>query len=313
MPTLDEQKDENNGTGERPPNGPITTNETHSNQMSLMEGRQLHSSQQEALKKIPEFSGEDNEHEINEWLFDLTNLFSLIKLNDETKILETMSKLTGPALRWYQQNLPTFRDWKSTEKALQERFKEHTSDGQLMREFFQLYQEENQSITSFYENVIRKHRRIQNFVSEQQVITVLQSGVKKSLQEFLIRQEKGINSPDKWLTLAREEEYVQKRLQQQSEDISQPKSEFTLPTATINTQQGASKYNERWSRSNGRYNNSQRRSKPTKDVEQTKNCWICNRRNHSTSECHYKKESGCYKCGQSNHRIRNCPQRHFFE
>jgi hypothetical protein len=73
-----------------------------------METRQLHSSQKEALKKILEFSGESNELDIDEWLFDLTNLFLLMKLKDEIKIFETMGKLTGPALRWYQENLKSF-------------------------------------------------------------------------------------------------------------------------------------------------------------------------------------------------------------
>ncbi len=58
----------------------ITSMETTS-----METRQLHSSQKEAIKKIAEFSGEHNELDIDEWLFDLTNLFSLTKLKDEQK------------------------------------------------------------------------------------------------------------------------------------------------------------------------------------------------------------------------------------
>jgi hypothetical protein len=47
-----------------------------------METLQLHSEQKEAMKKIPEFSGEDNELDIDEWLFDLKNLFSLMKLKE---------------------------------------------------------------------------------------------------------------------------------------------------------------------------------------------------------------------------------------
>jgi len=46
---------------------------------------------------------------------------------------------------------------------------------------------------------------------------------------------------------------------------------------------------------------------------QTGRCWICNRQNHLTAKCFYKKNNGCYKCGQSNHQIRDCPQRHFFQ
>ncbi|CAF4331876.1 unnamed protein product, partial [Rotaria magnacalcarata] len=55
-----------------------------------MEIRQLHSSKKQAIKKIIEFSGESNEMDIDEWLYDLNNLISLMKLIDETRILETM-------------------------------------------------------------------------------------------------------------------------------------------------------------------------------------------------------------------------------
>ncbi len=51
-------------------------------EMPSMETLQLHSEQKEAMKKIPEFSGEDNELDIDEWLFDLKNLFSLMKLKE---------------------------------------------------------------------------------------------------------------------------------------------------------------------------------------------------------------------------------------
>jgi len=124
--------------------------------------------------------------DIDEWLYDLTNLFSLMRLKDETKILETMGKLTGLALRWYQENLTSFDDWESAEQALRNRFTEFTSDSQIMQEFLQLKQEENQSITSFYENVIRKYRKSKKLITEQQVITVLHTGVKNSLKEHLI-------------------------------------------------------------------------------------------------------------------------------
>ncbi|CAF4909491.1 unnamed protein product, partial [Rotaria sp. Silwood1] len=117
-----------------------------------MEARQIYSSQKEVMKKIAEFSGEADEIDIDEWIFDLNNLFSLMKLKDETKVLETMGKLTGPALRWYQENLRSFITWNDAEKKLRDRFKEFTSNSQLMQEFFNIHQEENQSVISFYEN-----------------------------------------------------------------------------------------------------------------------------------------------------------------
>ncbi|CAF3433443.1 unnamed protein product [Rotaria socialis] len=107
-----------------------------------------------------------------------------------------------------------------------------------MQEFVHIHQEENQSVTSFYEHVIRKYRKARQCITEQQVITVLQTGVKNSLKEYLIRNEKDITKPDEWLQYARQEEYIQKRTQQQrnnfySETTNQPFFEPMLQTTTI--------------------------------------------------------------------------------
>lgn len=308
-----------------------------------MEFRQLHSSQKEAMKKISEFSGESNEFDIDEWLYDLTNLFSLMKLKDDARILETMGKLTGPALRWYQENLKSFTSWSNAERALRDRFKEPSSNSQLMQEFFNIRQEENQSVISFYENVIRKYRKAQQCITEQQVITVLQTGVRDSLKEHLIRNEQEIEKPEDWLNVARAEEYVQKRIQQQR-NKSYPEIkeglffESMLPFATIqpkfsnaepsNVQitkphQYHRQQNQRLPqpsnyqpvhRQNHQQNFKQSRTTyPVKKLPNMDTCLICNRKNHPTSECFYKKDNGCFKCGQPNHRIQDCPKRHFFE
>ncbi|CAF5010221.1 unnamed protein product, partial [Rotaria sp. Silwood1] len=107
-----------------------------------------------------------------------------------------------------------------------------------MQEFFYIHQEENQSVISFYEDVIRKYRKSRQFITEQQVIMVLQNGVKNSLKEHLIRNEKEIKKPEEWLQIAREEEHIQKRIQQKNniphqEPKTLPFFEHTLPTATI--------------------------------------------------------------------------------
>lgn len=312
-------------------------------EMTSMETRQLHSSQKEAMKKILEFSGESTDLDIDEWLFDLTNLFSVMKLKDETKILETMGKLTGPALRWYQENLRSFTTWGNAEQSLRNRFKEYTSDSQLLQDFFRICQEENQSVISFYENVIKNYKKASKCITEEQVVTVLQTGVKHSLKEYLIRKEKDITKPEEWLQYAREEEHIQKRIQQQRNDPSiepteQPFFESVVPVAAIQSKPSSTQSsnarapvrtnqyqterpprydptNSRTQRTQNQYQN----DRPNRKVQlgnkpqQTNPCLICNRQNHSTWECFYKKENGCFKCGQSNHRIKDCPKRHFFE
>jgi hypothetical protein len=323
-------------------------------EMDSMEIRQLHSSQKEAMKKMSEFSGESTNIGIDEWLFDLTNLFSLMKLKDETRILETMGKLTGPALKWYQENLRSFNSWDDTEKALKNRFREFTSSSQLIQEFFQMQQEENQTVTSFYDNVIRKYKKAKELITEQQVVIVLQTGVKQSLKEQLIRKEKDMDKPEKWLHLAQEEEYVQKQVQQRNGSYygtttkpffepmmattvqrfpssAQPSNQYVPMSYNSNRQQqwrsyqpveprtyaGQQQYPRGQQSSRSEHDNQRtihRRSATGTEKKQLhpKPCLICNRNNHSTSECFHKKNTGCFKCGQSNHRVRDCPE-HFFE
>ncbi|CAF1610950.1 unnamed protein product, partial [Adineta ricciae] len=285
-----------------------------------MELRQLHASQQEAMKKINEFSGESDESDIDEWLYDLTNLFSLMKLQDETKVLMAMGKLTGSALRWYQENLTLFDGWKEAEDALHNRFQTSASIGQLIQEFFQLRQEEEQSVTSFYDTVMRKYRQIGKSITENQIITVLQAGVKRSLKEHLFRNEVNMSRPDEWLIWARDEERVQRRIQQR---ITPPRAETrtpyfepTLSTAAIQQKPSANppsdnhtrrpyhRYQNRTymggntrayqydSRNQNDNQHQRQQTNSTQVARKPRPCLVCNRTNHSTMECFHKKKDG---------------------
>ncbi|CAF1196229.1 unnamed protein product [Rotaria sordida] len=165
--------------------------------------------------------------------------------------------------------------------------------------------------------------------------------MKSSLKKHLIRNEKDISKPEKWLQYAREDAYIQKRIQQQCSNFyyeteDEPFLESTLPTTTIQPRlpftQASSQHttkphhqkqyqrlrlilNNRPSQQQNYYQNlkQDRRNYSEKKVQQSDSCLICNRKNHPTSKCFYKKDNGWFKCGQSGHRIHDCPQRHFFE
>ena len=118
----------------------------------------------------------------------------------------------------------------------------------------------------------------------------------------------------------------------------QPFFQSILPTATIqpepfNTQSSNryipkpfKHYEEQHQRHDHRVNNQTYRKQNNyqntkqnqlnhseKKMQQVNPCLICNRTNHPTIKCFYKKENGCFKCGQSSHHIRDCPKHHFFE
>ena len=46
-------------------------------------------------------------------------------------------------------------------------------------------------------------------------------------------------------------------------------------------------------------------STTTRTYNQTSNCKVCNRTNHRTIDCYYKRRNGCYNCGR-NHAVRDC-------
>ncbi|CAF1541480.1 unnamed protein product, partial [Adineta ricciae] len=238
-----------------------------------------------------------------------------------------MGKLTGSALRWYQENLTLFDSWKEAEDALHNRFRTSASIGQLIQEFFQLRQEEEQSVTSFYDMVMRKYRQLGKSITENQIITVLQAGVKRSLKEHLFRNEVNMSRPDEWLIWARDEERVQRRIQQRitppRAETRKPYFEPTLSTAAIQQQSSANppsgnhtrrsyrRYENRthtggntraYEHDSRNQNNNQYQRQQTNSKQATRKprpCLVCNRTNHSTMECFHKKKDGCFRCGQS--------------
>ncbi|CAF4706005.1 unnamed protein product, partial [Rotaria sp. Silwood2] len=46
-----------------------------------------------------------------------------------------------------------------------------------------------------------------------------------------------------------------------------------------------------------------RKDYPGNKTQQLNPCLICNKNNHTTTKCFYKKNNGCFKCGQSIHQI----------
>ena len=197
-----------------------------------------------------------------------------------------------------------------------------------MQEFFQIKQEEGQSVTSFYENVIRKYRKARQFITEQQLITVLQTGVQYSLKEHLIRNEKDIKRPEEWLRYVREEEYIQKRIEQQRNNCyyeieNQPFFEPILPTATIKSSssniQSAGQHTVKpyhnyqkqhqqlprlinnQSSQQQNFHQNMKRNRTTcseKKMHKFYPCLVCNRKNHTPTKCFYRKDNSCFECGR---------------
>ena len=187
-------------------------------------------------------------------------------------------------------------------------------------------------------------KKVKKDITEQQVITVSKNGVKNSLKEHLIRNEKSNTKPDVRLQIAQKEEHIQNQIQPTRTDFysttttTQPYFQSMLPTVTIQPKlMNIQTARQHTTAAHQNYPNQHQQSQKTahhrpyqkqnyhqnirpgrttysvKKMYQSNRCLVCKKTNHTTSNCFYKKDKSCFKCGQSNHQIRDCPQQHFFE
>ena len=130
-------------------------------------------------------------------------------------------------------------------------------------------------------------------------------------------------NPEEWLKFAKEEESIQRRIQQQrnnshAEPTKQPNLNQYYQQQLFNHDQlidfhvniriqhhNPNQYQHRQQHINQNiieHTKIQNQLiKVGKKEQKMDSCLICNRKNHPTSKCYYKKENGCFKCGQSNH------------
>ena len=74
---------------------------------------------------------------------------------------------------------------------------------------------------------------------------------------------------------------------------------------------GWTKVTRRNDKSGGQYRDRDHDSRDRGQRQQTRgdrNCHVCGKSNHLSSECNYRKKTGCFKCGSEDHRIANCPK-----
>ncbi|CAF2564518.1 unnamed protein product [Rotaria sp. Silwood2] len=212
----------------------------------------------------------------------------MIDANDNILYCMCTAKLDGEAKRWYEDNISLIQ-WEQLKSSLLERFTTSDSSSKIFEQLKERKQKLNEKITSYHDAVIKLCREYDSSMSQKMMISWLQNGIKDSLKTQIKRQMKllpeSARTTQAFLKIAKDEQELQ-------EEDSSEQEPHNLPTNYSQRNQEAIVKSYSFTQ-----HDSQRRS-----------CSVCQRINHRTIDCYYKKPYGCYKCGQSDHHIRDCSQ-----
>ncbi|CAF4450544.1 unnamed protein product, partial [Didymodactylos carnosus] len=253
-----------------------------------------------------EFSGDESQN-VMSFLNEINTIGNITQQKEHKLFLMAISRLTGSARQWYIDNTSKMTPWEKLQEEMIKRFKCTTSSVKL--ELRERKQHADESVTKYYDDIIRLSGEIDWEMSNSMIIDYLEQGLQKTTTKFL--------------QIAKTVEEIRKR-RQYTEPPQQPY--FGKPIATIQNQKSPIKpqtpYRGRQKlllaqqiKSDNKQQSPQQKSTQGQafsslTTQQFAPCWICKKINHRMLDCYWKQPTGCFKCGQPDHRIQTCPQRH---
>ncbi|CAF4282948.1 unnamed protein product, partial [Didymodactylos carnosus] len=278
---------------------PDSTTTAQSEQMDPI-SQQCH---RDMIKKF-EFSGDESQN-VMSFLNEINTIGNITQQKEHKLFLMAISRLTGSARQWYIDNTSKMTPWEKLQEEMIKRFKCTTSSVKL--ELRERKQHADESVTKYYDDIIRLSGEIDWEMSNSMIIDYLEQGLQKTTTKFL--------------QIAKTVEEIRKR-RQYTEPPQQPY--FGKPIATIQNQKSPIKpqtpYRGRQKlllaqqiKSDNKQQSPQQKSTQGQafsslTTQQFAPCWICKKINHRMLDCYWKQPTGCFKCGQPDHRIQTCPQ-----
>jgi hypothetical protein len=296
---------------------------------------------------LPNFSGHPSEDAER----FLKNIKNITKANDDSsdhQILEIVrGKLTQTAGTWFDDHESQFTKWSDFDRAFRNRYVSTTIIRTKFDKLTQRKQRHDESITSYYDEIVNLCREIDSNMSDKIIIQHLMSGIKPEFQKEILRRKSSMQSLTDFLEYAKIEQDLHdtfERSKEMTRQTSQPYFKYNpLPISqcTATTQQEIPNYYNIYRPSRQSY------SKTTQSSDSTRNsmakherqylptplanydekprtanrstvtvkfdaCKICGLHNHRSIDCIHKCSFGCYNCGQ-NHSVRDCSQPPYFQ
>jgi hypothetical protein len=199
---------------------------------------------------LPNFSGHPSE-DVEHFLKSIKNITKATEESESREILEIVrGKLTKLAGIWFDNNESNFKKWSEFETAFRNRYFSTTIIHKKFDKLKQRKQLQDESVTSYYDDVVNLCREIDANMSDQMIIQHLMSGINPDFRKELSRHEAAMKTLKEFLKYVKIEQdlydtfeksrnlSLETQQQQSYFDFNQP----TIPSLTAMIKQPAQNY-----------------------------------------------------------------------
>jgi hypothetical protein len=154
------------------------------------------------IKNPKTFKG--NKDDVNKWIEDIEHLFNVAHISDSIRLDLISYSLRGDALEWFKNNRSLFTSWTTFVSELKRAFTSSFCGELAFKKLESYTQGENQSIRSFFHEVLKLCKEADTTMSEATKLKTLLNKTKPSIQ-FEVRKKKP-TSTSEFLEYAKEAE-----------------------------------------------------------------------------------------------------------
>lgn len=188
----------------------------------------------ECLSNQEKFIGGEEE-KVLRFINNIERIGKMINANDNILHCMCTAKLEGEAKRWYENNT-SLTDWTCLKTALLDRFSQPDSSSRMFEELQQRKQKSDETITSYYDDIMKLCRAYDPEMSNKMKISWLENGMQDSLKIPVKRQMKTLpeekRTAEEFLKIAKDEYGLQRKARPEIESTSTYAPYFTNTVST---------------------------------------------------------------------------------
>lgn len=188
----------------------------------------------ECLKNLEKFN-DNEETKTVQFINNIERIGRMIKANDDILHCMCTAKLEGEAKRWYENNT-SLTEWGMLKSSLLERFTSSDSTSRTFEQLKQRKQRPDESITSYFDDIIKLCHDYDPGMSHKLMISWLENGINESLKIPIKRQMKVLaesaRTTKAFLKIAKDEEELQENASDKHESTSSFVPYFTNTVST---------------------------------------------------------------------------------
>ena len=283
----------------------------------------------ECLTNLEKFNGSDETKAV-QFINNIERIGRMIKANDEILHCLCTAKLEGEAKRCYENN-SSLNEWKTLKSSFLERFTSSDSTSRTFEQLKERKQRPDESITSYYDDIIKLCHDYDLGMSQKLMISWLENGINESLKISIKRQMKALvettRTTQTFLKIAKDEQELQENATTKAETTSSFIPYFTNTVSTT-LSQPENQFNNHLSKPGHRSMNTQQQQSSSRNYDRTADREIHFSRqrpfsfrhdNHKAQVEHPKsfyrsdtsnrKFDPCAICQKKNHRTIDCYQK----